>query len=106
MLGRCAAQGVGPVALCGGVTRHFRVLHAAASDPGGAEAGVGRMRPPLFGARRDRILRQARAGGPARLEDALAMLADTEIALRSTARAPTQASLERTLLRLAMLNRR
>jgi hypothetical protein len=34
------------------------------------------------------------------------MLADTEIALRSTARAPTQASLERTLLRLAMLNRR
>ncbi len=106
VLGRCAAQGVGPVALCGGVTRHFRVLHAAASDPGGAEAGVGRMRPPLFGARRDRVLRQARAWGPARLEDALAMLADTEIALRSTARAPTQASLERTLLRLAMLNRR
>lgn len=106
VLGRCAAQGIGPVALCGGVTRHFRLLHAAASDPGGPEAGVGRMRPPLFGARRDRILRQARAWGGARLEEALGMLADTELALRSSTRAPTQASLERTLLRLAMLTRR
>jgi DNA polymerase-3 subunit delta len=64
------------------------------------------MRPPLFGARRDRILRQARAWGGARLEEALGMLADTELALRSSTRAPTQASLERTLLRLAMLTRR
>jgi len=40
-LHRLAAQGVAPITLCIAATRHFRQLHAAASDPAGpARAGI------------------------------------------------------------------
>lgn len=97
------AQGVQPVGLCIGATRHFRTLHAACADPGGPAAGIGRLRPPVFGARRDRMLRQAQKWGIRRLETALSMLTDTDLQLRSTSRAPSMALVERTLVRLAML---
>jgi DNA polymerase-3 subunit delta len=44
---------------------------------------------------------QARGWGRGRLEEALAMLIETDLALRSTSRAPALALVERTLLRLA-----
>ncbi len=100
------AQGVTPVSLCIGATRHFRTLHAAASDPGGPGAGIAKARPPVFGPRRDRMQRQAQAWGRARLEQALMVLTDTDLQLRSAARAPQMALVERTLIRLAMLGRR
>jgi DNA polymerase-3 subunit delta len=100
------AQGTQPVGLCIGATRHFRSLHAACSHPGGPAEGIGRLRPPLFGPRRDRMLRQAQAWGTRRLETALTMLTDTDLQLRSTSRAPTMALVERTLVRLAMLGAR
>ncbi|MEL6168792.1 MAG: DNA polymerase III subunit delta [Pseudomonadota bacterium] len=103
VLRRLAAQGVGAVTLSIGATRHFRALHAAAADPGGPGAGIGKLRPPVFGARRDRMARQASAWGRARLERALALLVDTDLALRSSARAPSDAVIERTLVRLAMM---
>jgi DNA polymerase-3 subunit delta len=106
LLARLAAQGIGPVPLCGGVTRHFRQLHAAASDPGGPEAGVARLRPPPFGPRRDRMVRQAAAWGRARLEEVLSMLLETEFQLRSSSRVPAHAAVERTLIRIARLPRR
>ena len=97
------AQGVQAVGLCIGATRHFRVLHAAASDPSGAAAGIGRVRPPVFGPRRDRMGRQAQKWGVRKLELALQMLTETDLTLRSTSRAPQMAIVERTLIRLAML---
>lgn len=106
MLRRLEGQGVQPVALCINATRHFRTLHAAASDPGGASQGIARARPPVFGPRRDRMLRQAQAWGMHRLEQALGLLHDTDLALRSTQRAPAMAVMERALIRLAMLARR
>lgn len=106
LMQRLAGQGVGAVTLCIGATRHFRALHAAASDPGGPAQGLARMRPPVFGPRRDRMQRQAERWGRARLEQALAVLLDTDLALRSSQRAPQMAVIERALLRLAMLARR
>jgi DNA polymerase III subunit delta len=103
---RLEGQGVNPVTLCIGATRHFRTLYVCAADPGGPQAGIGRMRPPVFGPRRDRILRQAQGWGLARLETALSMLVDTDLALRSSQRAPQMALMERTLIRLAMLGKR
>ncbi|WP_204112752.1 DNA polymerase III subunit delta [Shimia biformata] len=101
------AQGVQPVALCIGATRHFRALYTAAADPGGAAAGISRMRPPIYGPRRDRMLRQAQGWGPHKLEQALTMLTDTDLQLRSAGQnAPAMALVERTLLRLAMLSSR
>ena len=103
---RLEAQGMQPVALCIGMTRHFRTLHATASDPGGPGSGIGKLRPPVFGPRRDAILRQASNWGTPRLEQALHMLTDTDLALRSSARAPQMALMERTLIRIAMMGSR
>ncbi len=101
------AQGVQPVGLCIGAMRHFRALYTAASDPGGAAQGIARMRPPIFGPRRDRMLRQAQGWGARKLETALGMLTDTDLQLRSAGqRAPAMALVERSLIRLAMLSRK
>lgn len=100
------AQGVTPVTLCIGATRHFRRLHTVASDPGGPGAGIGRLRPPVFGPRRDKIVRQASHWGRDRLERALMALTDVDLQLRSADSAPQNALMERTLIRLAMMARR
>ena len=106
VLRRLEAQGVGPVGLCIGATRHFRILHAVASDPGGPGSGIGKLRPPVFGPRRDRLQRQASAWGMHKLERALTVLLDTDLTLRSTAAVPQMAVMERALLRLAWMGRR
>jgi DNA polymerase-3 subunit delta len=106
VLRRLEAQGVGAVALCIGATRHFRTLHVVASDPGGPGSGIGKLRPPVFGPRRDRIQRQASAWGMHKLERALGLLLDTDLTLRSAANVPDMAVMERTLLRIAGLARR
>ncbi len=104
MMKQLRAQGVQPVALCIAATRHFRTLYTAASDPGGAAQGIARVRPPVFGPRRDRMQRQAQSWGAARLEDALCLLTETDLGLRSAARtAPQMALVERALIRLAMM---
>jgi len=101
------AQGVQPVGLCIGAMRHFRALYTAASDPGGAAQGIARMRPPIFGPRRDRMLRQAQGWGVYKLETALSVLTDTDLQLRSAGqRAPAMALVERSLIRLSMLEQR
>ena len=106
MLRRLEGQGTAPVTLCIAVLRHFRALHAAASDPGGAAQGIARARPPIFGPRRDRMLRQAQDWGMHRLEEALGLILDTDLTLRSSSRAPAMPVMERALIRLAMLARR
>ncbi|MBR9650574.1 DNA polymerase III subunit delta [Thalassovita aquimarina] len=107
ILNKLQAQGVNAVSLCINATRHFRTLYAAAADPGGAAQGVARMRPPIYGPRRDRMIRQAQAWGAPKLETALTLLTDTDLQLRSAGqRAPAMALVERMLIRLAMLARR
>lgn len=103
LVGRLAAQGTGAVGLLVAAERHFRALHAASVLPGGVQA----LRPPVFGPRRDALARQARRWGPARAEEALGILLEADLALRSAgARAPDLALAERALIRVAMLGRR
>lgn len=107
LLGKLQAQGTNAISLCIGALRHFRTLHAVASDPGGPGAGIGRVRPPVFGPRRDRVLRQAQSWGTHRLEEALVLITDTDLQLRSAGQtAPAMALTERMLIRLAMLGRK
>jgi len=106
ILSRLYAQGTQPVGLCIAAMRHFRQLHAAASDPGGPAAGIGRLRPPVFGPRRDRMVRQASAWGRSNLEDALGTITEADLTLRSSNAAPDKALVERMFIRLAMLGRR
>lgn len=101
---RLRAQGVQPVGLCIGATRHFRTLYAAASDPGGAAQGIARVRPPVFGPRRDQMLRQAQKWGAPKLQKALSLLTETDLKLRSAGQtAPDMALMERALVRLAWM---
>jgi len=100
------AQGTQPVSLCIGATRHFRALHAAVCDPGGASVGIGKLRPPVPFKLRDRMARQAQKWGMVRLEQALILLTETDLTLRSAQKAPAMAVMERALIRLAMLGAR
>nr|WP_268821680.1 DNA polymerase III subunit delta [Octadecabacter dasysiphoniae] len=106
ILSRLYAQGTQPVALCIGAMRHFRQLHAVASDPGGPAAGTGKLKPPVFGPRRDRMVRQASNWGRINLEDALGTITEADLTLRSASTAPDRALVERMFIRLAMLGRR
>lgn len=105
LMQRLSAQGVAPTGLCIGALRHFRQLYAAASDPGGPGSGIARLRPPVYGPRRDRMVRQAQAWGAAKLEQGLGLLIETDLTLRSTQKVPQMAVVERALIRLAMLAR-
>lgn len=101
VLRRLEAQGTTPVSIAIGAARHFRALHAAAADPGGAAAGMTRARVPFPS--RERMARQAQAWGMHRLEAALGEIMEADLTLRSTSNAPQMALIERMLIRLAHL---
>jgi DNA polymerase-3 subunit delta len=103
ILARLSGRGVTPVSLCIAATRHFRALHAAACHPNGPAAGLQAQRPPVFGPRRDRMLKQAQLWGRDKLETALSLLVEMDLTLRSAQSAPQMALMERTLIRLAMM---
>jgi DNA polymerase-3 subunit delta len=106
ILTKLEAQGVQAVRLCIGATQHFRKLYSAASDPGGAEAGMARARPPVPYMRKDRMARQAKQWGVHRLEQALRLLTETDLTLRSSQPVPQKALMERAMIRLAMMGKR
>ncbi len=96
---RLGGQGVLPVTLCIQALRYFRTLHVAASDPGGAGNGLQKAR--VFGPRRDRMQGQLRKWGMLTLEPAIADLVEADMTLRSTAKVPGLALVERVFLRIA-----
>ncbi len=105
LIQRLAGQGTNAVTICIGALRYFRGLHKASCDPAGVSAGVaktGGYRP-----RHEAMARQAGAWGTRGLEQALAVLVETDLTLRSAGqRAPAMALIERALIRLAMLKGR
>ena len=103
LMRRIEAQGVQAVTLCIQTLRYVRALHMAASDPGGVAAGIARSFG--FGNRRSAMQAQAERWGGRALEQALALLVETDLTLRSTSRAPTMAVMERALIRIAMMKR-
>ena len=107
VLRKLQAQGANPVSLTIAAMRHFRTLHAASCDPGGPAQGFNRVRPPVFGPRRDRMQRQAQNWGVHKLESAIGVLTDTDLSLRSAGQtAPAMAVVERAFIRLAMMGQR
>ena len=99
LLRRLQAGGATPVGILIQLQRHFRMLLQAASS----EGGLARVRPPLWGARRDQVKVQLGKWSPARLEQANRLLFETDARLRSSDRAPDFALLERAALRLAIM---
>lgn len=107
MMQRLRGQGIAPVTLCIGLMRHFRTLYAVAAAPGGVAEGINKVRPPVFGPRRDKVARQAQGWGVMKLQQGLTVITETDLALRSAAQtAPAMALVERAMIRLAMMARR
>ncbi len=100
LMRRLEGQAVLPVSICIALLWHFKALHGAAADPGGAARGR-----QLYGARGEAAKRQAQTWGAARLEDALRHLVETDLTLRSSSRAPGMAVMERAMIRLALMPR-
>ncbi len=106
MMVRLAGQGVTPISLCIAATRHFRQLYAACADPKGPAIGISSLRPPVFWKMRDPMIKQAQNWGSDKLAQALNVLVETDLLLRSSQAAPDAAVMERALIRLSMLGRR
>lgn len=100
---RLEGQGVQPVTICIGALRHFRILHAAATDPQGPGVGIQRARVNFK--QKDAMGRQAGQWGVRALETAVAVLLETDLTLRSASKAPGMALMERALIRIAMTRR-
>lgn len=100
LLRRLEGQGIQPVGLCIAARQHFRRLHAAAADPAGPMAGIQKGRGSFR--QKEAMGKQAQGWGLNRLEDAVSLLVETDLTLRSASRAPQMALVERALLRLAM----
>lgn len=99
LLRRLEGQGTAPVTICIAALRHFRTLHLVACDP----EGINKAR--VIYKMRDAVQRQAKQWGTRALEQALSLLVETDLTLRSTSKAPTMAVMERALIRLAMMRR-
>lgn len=107
VLHRVLAQGGSATGLCIAALRYFRMLHAAACDPGGLSSGLSKLRPPVYGPRRDRMQKQAMDWGLVRLEQAIHILLETDLKLRSAGQtAPQMALVERCFIRLSMMGKR
>ena len=100
---RLEGQGTLPVTICIQALRHFRVLHAAATDPAGPGVGIQKARVSFK--QKDAMGRQAGQWGMRALEQALAILLETDLTLRSASKAPGMALMERALIRIAMTRR-
>lgn len=105
-LGRARTGGVAAATLTMALGRRFRQLHALAAAADGPAAAIGRLRPPVFGPRRDALLREARDWPGSAVEAALQSVFEAELLLRSTGGAPDDAVVERLVMRLAMLRGR
>ena len=100
---RLEGQGVQPVTICIGALRHFRILHAAATDPQGPGVGIQKARVNFK--QKDAMGRQAGQWGVRALKTAVAVLLETDLTLRSASKAPGMALMERALIRIAMTRR-
>lgn len=98
-LARLRAQGAGQVEICLAALRRIRQLHnLAILDEAAARTALERIQPR---ARRDRIAAALRRRSISSLERTLALLIQTDAALRGGSAAPSAALLERALLRIA-----
>jgi len=100
---RLEGQGTLPVTICIAALRHFRILHAAATDPQGPGVGIQKARVNFK--QKDAMGRQAGQWGTRALEQAVSILLETDLTLRSASKAPGMALMERALIRIAMTRR-
>ncbi len=98
---KLTAQEGNPVGLCLQAEAIFRRILRVAADPNGIETAVGRLRPPVFGPRRQQLINQARSWGVPGARFALCELTGADLELRGGGRTPSRSLVERIFLRIA-----
>ena len=106
MLRKLEAQGVQVITMCLGTTLYFKKLYRASSDPHGAESGLKKLRPPISFKKTDKMVRQIGEWGPIKLGEAIGMLVNLDLELRTKSSTPSRAMLERVMIRLSLMPRR
>jgi len=101
---RLQSQGVLPVTLVIAATRHFKILFSIATNPRGANSGATALRPPVYGPRKESLIKQAQTWGPDKIKGAIKIITATDLQLRSqNQQAPQMALVARLFIRLAMM---
>ena len=101
---RLRSQGILPVTVIIAATRHFKVVFSIISNPGGVNAGAAALRPPIYGPRKDALIKQTQKWGQEKIKMAIKILTATDLQLRSAnQQAPQMALVERLFIRLARL---
>ncbi|MEM6546708.1 MAG: hypothetical protein AAF713_03075 [Pseudomonadota bacterium] len=96
------AMGLTPHAVLIRLAQHLRSLLSVVNSVN-PEQTVGRLRPPVFGPRRQAMLDQANHWAPDRLDQAIRLLHNTEATLRTPGTRPDLAIVERRLIHIAAL---
>ena len=74
------------------------------SNPGGVNAGAAALRPPIYGPRKDALIKHTQKWGQEKIKMAIKILTATDLQLRSAnQQAPQMALVERLFIRLAIL---
>jgi DNA polymerase-3 subunit delta len=103
IVNRLRSQGVLPVTLVIAAARHFKILFSIATNPKGASAGAAALKPPVFGPRKEQLIKQAQKWGPDKIKRSIKIITATDLQLRSPKQqAPQMALIERLFIRLAM----
>ena len=104
IVNRLRSQGVLPVTLVIAATRHFKVLFSVAADPKGPSAGASALRPPVYGPRKENLIKQVQTWGPEKIKAAIKIITATDLLLRSAnQQTPQMALVERLFIKLAMI---
>lgn len=109
LMARMAAQGATATGMAIAACRYFRRIHVvltAEARGGSVDAAVKGLRPPVFGAARDGLVRRCRRWRLPAVEAAISLLTETDATLRSGGRVVEYALLERAFLKLALTARR
>lgn len=101
-LGRLRAQGQSEGAIARILAWRIRQLHTVLAAGGAPDAAIGKLRPPVFGARRDILVRAARIWPVKHIENAISLILELETAMRGAADVSGFALLERSLLKIAL----
>lgn len=101
MLRRLETQGLSSIAITRNLSWRFRQLHTVVSA-GASDAAISRLSPPVFGPRRERLVRAARSWPLKQLESALPLILDLDDQLRGSAGVSGFALIERCLLKLSL----